>query len=208
VKLAPGTDVDRLDPRSPELPHAWQWVSLRGELKELDLWIGALAEAGGIAGHRQVLALDGRGGAASLEGIPAEVEPLDPEAAAEVSWIAEPDPALIRSGLLGSLAREEALAPLGPGIAYLGGDHMPRSPLLQAYEVIGSAPLDRRRVRAMLAEHGIGPVTVKKRGHPDTAKQLAGRLRGSGKRRGILLVSRLARGHRAWLVRREDSRSR
>ena len=203
LKLAPATDPARLAPAVPaSLPHAWQWVSLRGELKELTLWTGELAETEGDPGRREVLALDGRGGMAERRGEPVEVEALPAEAAAAVRWIAEPDPALIRSGLLGLVARDEGMAPLGPGLAYLGGTEAPRSPLLAAFEVLDEAPLDRRRVRAMLALHGIGPLTVKRRGHPDDAQTLAKRLRGSGRERGLLVVARLERGHRAYLVRR------
>ena len=115
-------------------------------------------------------------------------------------WIAEPDPALIRSGLLGALAHEQGLAPLAPEIAYLGGDHPPHSPFLRGYEVLGGAPLDRRRVRRLLAEHDVGPLVAKKRGHPEPAEALAKRFRGSGSRRGWLLVARLEGGHRAYLV--------
>ncbi len=203
LKLAPATDPERLDPPPPRaLGPAWQWVSLRGELKELALWTGELVE-GIPAGMRGVLALDGHGGRATLVGRPREVAPLSAEDAAGVRWIAEPDPALIRSGLLGLAAAAEDLAPLGPGLAYLGGGSAPKSPLLAGFEVLDHAPADRRRVRTMLATHGIGPVTVKRRGHPDDAATLARRLRGSGKERGLLVVARLARGHRAYLVRRD-----
>lgn len=202
IKMAPGTDLERLA-LPPDLPCSWQWVSLGGELRELAMWTGVLAESAGEAGKsglREVLALDGRGGRGDLVGEPEEVAALETEDAAAVSWLAEPDPALIRSGLLGLAARREGLAPLGPGIAYVGGDHRPKSPLFRAFSVIASAPLDPRRVRTMLAEHGVGPLTVKRRGHPDDAATLQRRFRGKGKKRGLLVVTRLAQGHRAYLV--------
>ena len=46
---------------------------------------------------------------------------------------------MIRAGLLGTLATAEGLAPLGPGLAYLGGDTAPCSPLLTGYEVLDQA---------------------------------------------------------------------
>ena len=124
------------------------------------------------------------------------------EDARSVRWIADPDPGLIRSGLLGALANHEGLAPLAAQIAYLGGDHAASSPLLSSYEVLGSAPLDRRRVRALLREHDVGKLTVKKRGHPDDAATLAARFCGGGKERGLLIVTRLEEGHHSFLVRR------
>ena len=53
----------------------------------------------------------------------------------------------------------------------------------------------------MLARHGVGPLTVKKRGHPEDAARLAKRLRGKGERPGLLVITRLENGHHAYLVR-------
>ena len=128
------------------------------------------------------------------------------EAARAVSWLAEPDPAVIRSGLLGNLAQQVGLAPLAPRLAYLGGDQRPESDLLRSWPVLGTAPLDRKRVRALLRDHGIGPLTVKKRGHPDSSEVLAARLRGPGERPGLLAVARLERGHLALLLDADGGR--
>jgi hypothetical protein len=57
-----------------------------------------------------------------------------------------------------------------------------------------------KRVRRLLAEHDIGTLQVRKRGHPDTAEALARRLRGPGSRHGQLAVARLERGHLAYLL--------
>jgi hypothetical protein len=146
------------------------------------------------------LALDGDGGLARLAGSPLEVSPLAPEEARSVAWLAEPDPAVIRAGLVGRLAAEQDLAPLGPGLAYLGGERRPSSPLLRAWRVLGTSALDRKRVRGLLREHDVGPLTVKKRGHPDSAQVLATRVAGPGSRPGLLAVARLARGHLALLL--------
>lgn len=201
VKLAPATDVDRL-PLPKGLPAHFEWISLGGELKEVALWTGALAEPGA----RHVTAIEKGGTVHGWSGLPLETDPLSPENAARVRWIADPDPGLIRSGLLGALAEAEGLSPLAGSIAYLGGDHPPTSPFLRAYEVLGSEPLDPRRVRALLRAEGIGPVTVKKRGHPDDASTLAHRFKGKGKARGLLLIARLEEGHRAYLVRQHPGK--
>ena len=210
LKLPPA-----LEPRAHGLERpgtSLQWVSLAGELKELVLWTGAAA---GEPGERAVLALAPRGARddprddpgslarAELRGRPEpDPTPLSPAAAALVPWIAEPDPAVLRAGLLPLLARTEGLAPLGPGLAYLGGEAPARHALLASWRVLGSAPLDRRHLRRLLAEHDVGPLTVKKRGHPESAETLAERFRGPGRTRGLLLVARLERGHRAYLLAR------
>jgi hypothetical protein len=102
---------------------------------------------------------------------------------------------------VGALARRLDLAPVGPEIALLGGaGEEPRTALGRVWRVVASESSDPRRVRALLAEHGIGPVTVRKRGHAESSESLARRYRGPGERRGTVLVARLAAGHRAWLV--------
>ncbi len=63
--------------------------------------------------------------------------------------------------------------------------------------MLGAAPLDPKQVRRMLGALDIGPVTVKKRGHPDPAEALARRMAGPGTRHGLLAVVRLDTGHLA-----------
>jgi len=202
IKLPPGLDPSDLP--LGETPHHLQWVSLAGELRELTLWLGELVDR--ELPVREASVLDRRGGESTLAGEPVSVTALDAEAARSVTWLAEPDPAVIRSGLLGNLAQQVGLAPLAPHLAYLGGDHQPRSNLLRSWPVLGTAPLDRKRVRALLREHGIGPLTVKKRGHPDTSEVLAARLRGPGELPGLLAVARLERGHLALLLDADGGR--
>lgn len=200
VALPPGLDPTAL----PRLDGAWEleWVSLDGELRELTLWLGALA--GGA--RRAVLALRTGGEPRRLTGDPGvAVPPLEPDAARGARWLAEADPAVLRSGLLGTLAAREGVAPIAPRCAYLAGARRPESPLLSVWPVLGTSPLDKRRLRALLREHDVGPLTVMKRGHPDTAEVLAVRLRGPGREPGLLAVARLERGHLALLLGSKDS---
>lgn len=191
VKLPPAFDRENALEEEP-----LTWVSLRGELREVSLWLGTLAED---RPRREVVAL-GRGGRTSFAAEPVRVEPLDPEEAAKMPWMAEPDPGVIRSGLLGALAAQENLRPLAPRMAYLGGEQRSEHPLLRSWRVLETCSLDRKRVRAMLGEHGIGPLTVKKRGHPSTAEELAKKFAGPGSNPGLLAVCRLEKGHLALLL--------
>jgi hypothetical protein len=206
LKLPPGMDPLRLGAAlgeaSDDRPVDWQWVSHRRELCELALWFGEWAGARAPeSGGYEALALDLAGEQETRLCGPRESVPaLDHEAAARVAWMAEPDPAVIRSGLLGKLARSEGLAPLGPKLAYLGGDRRPSSALLSSWRVVETCQADARRVRQMLARHAIGPLTVMKRGHPDDAQTLAKRLSGPGDRPGLLAVARTSAGHLALLL--------
>ena len=204
IKLAPS-----FDPRAlhgllpPDLPHRLQWISHARELCEVALWTGTLA--GETALERdvhEVVALGSGDGAADgeISGRPLEVVSLAPAEVSEISWLCDPDPAVLRSGLLGRLARELGLAPVSPGIAWLGGRERPRSPLVRAWRIVDRSSADPKRVRAMLGRHDIGPVQVQKRGHPDAPAVLERRFRGRGSRRGLLAIARLERGHVAWLL--------
>lgn len=201
LKLPGALDLERARAELPrDLPVFPQWVGARGELAELALWTGILAQDGARLPEREALRVDAPGGPARLRGVPEVCPALTPTEAAEVAWIAEPDPAVIRAGLVGLLARQTGLRPVDPQIAYLAGAHRPHSPLLGIWRVLGSTAVDARRVRSLLAHHDVGPLTVKKRGHPDSAAILARRLRGRGERPGTLVVARIGDGHRAWLV--------
>lgn len=202
IKLPPALDPAKL----PEVgriaaPTRWSWTSLDGELREVTLWTGALASHGAAASPpREARLLRSSGPALALAAEPEDCPAHPPAVARAVAWLAEPDPAILRAGLLGNVANEIGFRPLDPRLAYLGGAEEPRSPWVRAWPVRGCVSLDRRQVRALLAAHDIGPITVKKRGHPEDADRLARRFAGPGSRRGLLAVARLEAGHVAYLL--------
>ena len=194
VKMPPALEMDRT-----ELPEraSVSWISYDRRLFETTLWLGDLARTA----RREAVVLQADGSAVCLAEGPENCPPLAPEEARSIGWIAEADPAVLRAGLLGNVAKKLGLAPLAAEIAYLGGlEKPPSSDLARVWPVLGITSVHPRPVRALLAEHDIGPLVVKKRGHPDDAETLAKRLRGKGQKRGILFVSRLADGHAAYLV--------
>ena len=208
IKLAPGADVSRLAARlEAGERYSWQWTSLGHELKEVCLWTGVLARDI----EREVVALGRDGGESARELEPQTAAPLTGQKARAAAWIADPDPGLLRSECLGAVAREAGLQPLEPGGSYLAlvanspdaARPLPH-PLLRLYRVLDRAPLDRRTVRAMLARHEIGPLTVKKRGTSEDADSLARRLKGPGTRHGLLIVAGLEGGQLGYLVEPAD----
>jgi hypothetical protein len=198
VKLAPAFEPSAPAVGSFDGPHAWEWWSDAGELVEVCLWLGGLA--GERRGARAAVRIERGARPLVFSAEPCEVEALEPPEAAAAAWLADPDPALIRSGLLGAFARSIDARPLGPRIAFLGGARRPASPWIRSWLVLESAPADPRSVRAMLARHGIGRCDVLRRGHPSPTEELERVFRGRGRRRGLLAVARLARGHRAFLL--------
>ncbi|NTW01434.1 MAG: SAM-dependent methyltransferase [Oscillochloris sp.] len=174
VKLAPGVDVAEL-PSTAEL----EFVSLDGELKETALWCGPLAQVArratvlrtGADGQILTHMLTSGPGASPSSFI------LHPS-----SFLYEPDPAVIRAGLVTDLATQLGAAQLDAQIAYLTADQRIDTPFARVWPVISWQPFSLKRLRASLRELDAGSVTVKKRGSPLDTDALARQLSGDGPR--------------------------
>ena len=94
------------------------WVSFERELKEVALFSGLAAWDGP---PRRVVALTGGKSEEVLEGEPIRMAPMDPRHVQSIDWLANPDPALLRSGLLELEASRHGLRPLAPQLAWVGG---------------------------------------------------------------------------------------
>jgi hypothetical protein len=172
VKVAPGFPKDEL----AGFDAAPEFVSLGGELKECVLWFGPLRSTGARA---TVLP-----GPHTLAG--------DPDAAADVgpvgAFLYDPDPAVTRAGLVGELGRRLPARQNDPRIAFLTSDTLTPTPFASAYRVDEVLPFQVKRVGEWLRTHGVGRVTVVKRGSPVDADDLMAKwkLRGDGHRAVIL----------------------
>ncbi|MFN8562173.1 MAG: hypothetical protein U0703_11260 [Anaerolineae bacterium] len=85
-------------------------------------------------------------------------------------WLVEPDPAIIRAGLVANLALEIGGAQLDPEIAYITTDAKPETPWARAWRILDWMPFNLKKLRAYLRERGVGQVTVKKRGRRSRPK--------------------------------------
>lgn len=200
IKLAPGFDRVRnaaTDDEGPALERAaWSIVSHRGELVETTLWRGLLAPRAEL----EAVVIDARGEAHAFVAEPGRPDALDDDAARAARFVVEPDVALLQADLLGAFARGFGARALHADIGFLGADAAIESPFARSFRVLGVVSADAKQVRAMLREHDVGPVTVKKRGHPAPADVLAKQFAGSGSKPGLVIVARLERGHVAYLV--------
>ncbi|MCY3000448.1 MAG: hypothetical protein NTV21_01370 [Planctomycetota bacterium] len=196
IKLSPAFDMEQARGGVWDGALA-QWTSERGELCEASLWLGV--GAGELGGQREAVVL-GPGTVGRLAGVPVPVRVALSEKVAGNFWLVDPDPAVVRAGLVGNLGRELGLDGLDPMLAYLVGPKPPPTPLAKAWRVLAEVPADPRKVREALEQHGFGAVEVRKRGHPDPAEELARRFRASGPRRGLVAVARTEAGHRAFVL--------
>jgi len=184
VKVAPGIDPAAL-PADAEI----EFVSLDGELKEAVIWCGPLAQ---VARRATLLRAEANGQVAThtLWAGRRAVHPSAPLAEPD-AFLYEPDPAVIRAGLVTDLAVQLGAAQLDPTIAYLTAPTCMATPFARAWRVLEWFPFSLKRLRARLRELGAGAVTVKKRGSPLDSDALARQLSGPGTRPLVVALTQV-----------------
>jgi hypothetical protein len=178
VKVAPGLDHDRV----PDGVEA-EWVSVGGSIVEALLWGRGLSET-----WRRATVL--RGG--SVHELTADADPGPAPVGPVRGWLHEPDPAVIRSGLVSLVAADLGATLVDPTIAYLTSDAAAASPWVTSYRVDEVLPFNLKKLKALLRARGVGRVTVKKRGSPIEPETLARQLRGPGTGTATVVVTRVA----------------
>jgi hypothetical protein len=178
VKVAPGLDHDRVPPGVEA-----EWVSAGGSVVEALLWGRGAARV-----WRRVSLAAGDG---VLE-LTADADPGPAPTGPVRAWLHEPDPAVIRSGLVALVAAELDATLVDPTIAYLTSDAVTTSPWVRSHRVADVLPFSLKRLRALLRARGVGRVTVKKRGSAIDPETLARQLRGPGSGHAVVVVTRVA----------------
>jgi SAM-dependent methyltransferase len=184
AKAAPGIP-HRLVPDGVEA----EFVSDAGDLVEAALWGEAYAST-----LRRATVLPA-GQSLTTDELPADVP-----VGAPADWWYEPDPAVIRAGLVGAVAARVAGHLIGPRIAYITSDQRIESPFARGYRLLEELPFREKRLRAALRARGIGTLTIKKRGVDIVPEQLRPRLDLRGDDDGTLILTRVGDAARAFLV--------
>jgi hypothetical protein len=96
------------------------------------------------------------------------------------AYLFEPDPAVLRAGLVQTLGAQLDAAQMDPDIAYLTADHLQHTPFARVWQVEAWLPFNLKRLRRFLQERKVGRVTVKKRGSPLQPQELIRSLRLKG----------------------------
>lgn len=186
VKISPGVNLDELSGYDAEV----EFISLRGELKEAALWFGALKSA-----ERRATVLPGpysmRGGVPEMEGNGLRPGVSDLPVSEPKAVLYEPDPAVLRAGLVANLGAELEASQLDPDIAYLTAEKYTPTPFARGWEVEDWFPFQLKRLRSYLRERGVGRLTVKKRGSPLQPEELIRSLRLSGEQERLLFLTHL-----------------
>ncbi len=178
VKVAPGLDHERV-PAGVEA----EWVSAGGSIVEALLWgraVSTVRRRASLVRGDDVLELT------------ADADPGPAPAGPVRRWLHEPDPAVIRSGLVSLVAADVGATLVDPTIAYLTSDAPAGSPWVSSYRVDEVLPFNLKKLKALLRTRGVGRVVVKKRGSAIEPETLARRLRGEGTGTATVVVTRVA----------------
>ena len=178
VKVAPGLDHERV-PAGVEA----EWVSAGGSIVEALLWgraVSTVRRRASLVRADDVLELT------------ADADPGPAPSGPVRGWLHEPDPAVIRSGLVSLVAADVGATLVDPTIAYLTSDAPTGSPWVSSYRVDEVLPFNLKRLKSLLRTRGVGRVVVKKRGSAVDPETLARRLRGPGAGTATVVVTRVA----------------
>jgi hypothetical protein len=175
VKISPGVDLSELEGYDAEI----EFISLNGELKEAVLWFGPLKTASRRATLLPV-------GHTMVAGEPRSLPLSEPR-----GWIYEPDPSILRAGLVTDLGAQLEAYQLDPDIAYLTSDRYLHTSFARSWQIEAWLPFNLKRLRDYLRRHKIGQVTVKKRGSPLEPEALIHELRLSGDKQRVIFLTHL-----------------
>ena len=167
-------------------------ISLDGECKEATIWFG---DRRSEAPCRATLLPSG----ASLAGDPwlarAPVEPLG-------RYMYDPDPAIVRAGLVDVLAEEAGFGRLDAAEEYLTSEELIDSPFVRAFEVLADLPNNQRELRKALRDLNAGELEIKCRHVPVDVNTFRKKLPLDGAEKLVLLIARLDGKTRAVIARR------
>ena len=183
VKLSPAVDLATLDGSAAEV----EFISLGKELKEAVLWLGSLRSVA-----RRATVLPGPHSLTGDEPAEADVRPLG-------EYLYEPDPSVLRAGLVRCLGRRIGAGQIDPTIGLLTSDVLQNTPFATTFRLLDAMPFSRKRLQSVLDQRQAGSVTIKKRGSAVDIETLSRGLRLRGEEDVTVLLTRAA-GDRLILV--------
>ena len=167
-------------------------ISLDGECKEATVWFGDLATE---HDWRATILPAGY----TLSGNPHEHYPHVTQLQ---DYIYDPDPAIVRSGLLDALVDQAGFSRIDDAEEFLTSSTLVESPATTAFEVLANLANNPREIRKYFREHPVGEVEIKCRHVPTNADQLRKKLPLAGEGRATLFIAREGGRTRAIIARR------
>ena len=167
-------------------------ISLDGEAKEATVWFGALAQPD--VWRATVLPAG-----ATIAGDPLSALP---EMSELRRYLYDPDPAVVRAGLVSLLAEQQGFARLDDAEEYLTADALIDSPFARPFEVLAELPNNDREIRRHFRGSDFGQVEIKCRHVPVDADAVRRKLPLPGRAPGVLIFARVRGKTRAIVCRR------
>lgn len=183
VKLSPGVDLAQVEPYGGCV----EFISAAGELKEAVLWLDKASVPQSL---RATLLVEDAVYHWQRQGTAPDSHVSEPRA-----WLLEPDPAILRAGLVADVAQAFGAVQLDETIAYLTAATAPESPWVRSWRILDWMPLHLKKLRAYLKAHGVGRVTVKKRGVSLTPEAVIASLKLKGPEARTLVLTRCQGQH-------------
>ena len=176
IKLSPAADFSKHFASSNlEI----ELISLRGECKEATVWFGEL-----VSCRRRATRLPENVTWTDQDDHTQQVAAVAPL----LRLIYDPDPSLLRAGLLDGFAREHQLYRLAEGVDYLTGEHLVTSPFLTPFQVREVSPLDLKALTRLIVKNEIGTLEIKVTGADITPEALREKLKPRGAQAATLLL--------------------
>lgn len=188
IKLSPASNFG--GKFSPECEI--ELISLDGECREATIWFGELA---GTEKSRATALPSGETLAADPLSAWTNVGELG-------VWLFDPDPAIVRAGLVDVLAERLNLRRLDDAEEYLTGDTCVESPFVRPFEVLESVPNNVKEIRRAVRRQSFGQIEIKCRHIPIQAEVVRRKLPLDGDQPGVLVFARQNGKARAVICRR------
>lgn len=201
LKLAPATQV----------PESWQerseleWIGRDRQCRQQVAWFGSLAQSPGL--RRATVLRTAPGEPPIVATLAGKAGVRSPIAGQIGRYVFDPDATVLAAGLEGALAQQHGLTALHPEVPYFTADEPIVDPILQCFEVTDVLPFDRKRIRRLFHDRGVGRVEIKTRGIAERPEQIRRELRLGGDRSAVLLLARLGRRVTAIVARRNQDES-
>lgn len=174
VKISPAVALHEIANYDCEV----EFISVAGELKECVLWLGACKTV-----SRRATLLPGGHTLTPQE----EAARISPPRA----YLYEPDPAILRAGLVKTLAAQLEADQIDADIAYLTSDRLAATPFARAFAITEVLPFNLKKLRARLRALNVGRVTIKKRGSPLEPEALLRQLKLEGTEHCVLFLTQV-----------------
>ncbi len=187
IKLSPASNFGgKFDDVEVEL------VSVSGEAKEATIWFGELAEPNL---WRATVLPEG----ASISGEPLAAEPtLAPLA----TFVFDPDPAVVRAGLIDQLCADIGLSRLDDAEEYLTAEEPIETPFAKPFRVLSDLANNDRVIKNALRDLRCGRLEIKARRLPIDVERLHRSMPTDGDRPLVLMFARVAGKARAIIAER------